>query len=283
MQLWFQEEQDANQRLSYKIKDVLYKGQSPFQSVHVVTSEAYGNMLLIDGLVMITDLDEFVYHEMIAHVPALHHKAPENVVVIGGGDGGTVRELLKHPEIKKITLCEIDELVVNTSKEFFPKVACGLDDPRVDVKIADGIAYMKSLEEGSVDIVIVDSTDPIGPGEGLFTGEFYRSVSKALRDDGLMVCQSESPWYDEQILRKIQKNVSSGFDHVYPYIGAVPTYPRGFWSWTLATKKPGFDPACYDETRFKKIESNGLSYLTQPLMSAVFALPAFYKKTLGID
>ena len=156
----------------------------------MIETESYGRMLLIDGLVMITDRDEFVYHEMIAHIPALNHRKPERVVVIGGGDGGTVRELLKHPSIKEVVLCEIDGLVVDASKKYFPEVAGCLEDSRVRVNIGDGLAYMKNHDPGVLDLVIVDSTDPVGPGEGLFTKEFYSSVSKALKADGMMACQS---------------------------------------------------------------------------------------------
>lgn len=281
MNLWFQEEQESNQRLSYKVSDVLFAGSSPFQSVHVIETEAYGRVLLIDGLVMITDRDEFVYHEMIAHVPLLHHENPREIVVIGGGDGGTVRELLKHSEVENITLCEIDEMVVDVSKKYFPKVASGLDHSKVNVQIGDGIAYMKALAPASLDVVIVDSTDPIGPGEGLFTEDFYKSVSDVLKPDGMMVCQSESPWYDESILKRIYRNVSAGFSSVHPYLGSVPTYPRGLWSWTLAHNKPDFNPLDFDRKRFKHIESQGLEYLTAGSMVGSFSLPPFYRKKLG--
>ena len=238
MHLWFNEEDESGFRPSFRVEDILFRGQSEFQSVDVIVTKSFGRMLLIDGLVMVTDLDEFVYHEMIAHVPALLHPCPKNVVVIGGGDGGTVRELLKHPEVEKITLCEIDGLVVETAKKYFPKLASCLDDPRVEVRIGDGVGYMKEHPASALDLVIVDSTDPIGPGEGLFSREFYRSVSASLKEGGLMACQSESPWFEKSLLQRISRNVSGGFEFRYPYIGAVPTYPRGFWSWTLASNQP---------------------------------------------
>ncbi|SME87893.1 polyamine aminopropyltransferase [Pseudobacteriovorax antillogorgiicola] len=281
MHLWFQEEDDSSLRFGYRVSDVLFRGQSEFQTVDVIETEAYGRMLLIDGLVMITERDEFVYHEMIAHVPALLHNKPEKVVVIGGGDGGTVRELLKHPEIKEVVLCEIDGLVVDTAKKYFPQTAACLSDPRVSVKIADGIAYLKDHQPDSLDLVIIDSTDPIGPGEGLFTKDFYKSVARALKSDGLMVCQSESPWYEENIHQRIQNNLSAGFAHTKPYVGCVPTYPRGLWSWTMAAQYE-INPENYSCERFNKLPTEDFQYLNEALMLACFALPNFFKRKLGL-
>jgi spermidine synthase len=280
MDLWFTEEDDQSLRYGYKIKKTLFEGQSEFQSVVVLDTEAYGKMLVIDGFVMITDTDEFVYHEMISHIPTCLHKDPKKVVVIGGGDGGTVRELLKHPSIEEIVLCEIDSMVVEQSRKWFPQVACGLDDPRVSLRIGDGIAYMAEQED-SVDIAIIDSTDPIGPGEGLFSTAFYKSVSRALKPGGLMVAQSESPWYDPPILQRIYKNISGGFPHIRPYLGSVPTYPRGLWTWTLASMSP-IDPASFDKMRFSSI-SSGLNYLTEDGFTGAFALPPFYRRKLEIS
>jgi len=277
MDLWFTEEDSNAIRYGYKIKDVLFEGQSEFQKIVVLETEAYGKMLLIDGCVMLTEQDEFVYHEMISHIPACLHKDPKRVVVIGGGDGGTVRELLKHPGIEEIVLCEIDAMVVDECKKFFPGVACGLDDPRVKVKIGDGIAYMAE-QTNSVDIAIIDSTDPIGPGEGLFTKAFYSSVAKALRPGGLMVAQSESPWYPPAILNRIHHNIGGGFENIMPYMGAVPTYPRGLWSWTLASNDK-LNLKNFDETRFSEISQN-LKYLTLGGVHGAFSLPPFYAAKL---
>lgn len=284
MKLWFQEEDDSGLRFSYKVTDVLFRGKSEFQAVDVIDTVTYGRMLLIDGLVMITESDEFVYHELIAHVPALHHPDPKHVVVIGGGDGGTVRELLKHPGIEKITLCEIDALVLEAAKKYFPGVASGLDDPRVEVMVGDGVEFMKKHSPKSLDLVVIDSTDPIGPGEGLFSGEFYRSVAAALKDDGLMVCQSESPWFDEKMLRRIQRNVASGFRYRAPYVSGVPTYPRGLWSWTMASQNP-IDPAKYDRARLDRLlsEGEGLKCLNHALMTGAFALPTYFIKKIQLD
>ena len=278
-QFWYYEEYGEDLKAGFKTRDILFRGQSDFQTVDVIETEAYGRMLLLDGLVMCTSRDEFVYHELISHVPALHHPRPERVVVIGGGDGGTVRELLKHPEVKEIVLCEIDGMVVEVCEKYFPEIAGGIRDPRVKLNIGDGVAYMKEHAPGSLDIVVVDSTDPIGPGEGLFSGDFYRSVARALKPDGIMVCQSESPWHDAPILQRIFKNVSAGFQHVYPYIGSIPTYPKGMWSWTMAANRP-VDIQKFDKKRFAAIAETELQYLNEDLMTGVFAIPNFFKKKL---
>lgn len=277
MNLWFTEQEGENVRTGWKTEGVLFQGKSEFQSVEVIETKAYGRMLILDGCVMCTDVDEFVYHEMIAHVPALIHKNPKKVVVIGGGDGGTVRELLKHKGIEEIVLCEIDGMVVDVCRKFFPKISAGLDDPRVKVKIGDGVAYMKELRE-SIDIAVIDSTDPIGPGEGLFSGDFYRSVARSLRPGGVMVAQSESPWYGLDILGRIHKNIAAGFKHKRSYIGSIPTYPRGLWSWTMASNSP-FNPAEFDKARFAEVQK-GLQYLTKERIPAVFELPPFYQAKL---
>jgi len=276
VELWYTEHDPEGIRVSYQTKEVLFSDSSEFQKVSVVETLAYGRMLLLDDLVMITDQDEFVYHEMIAHVPALLHPNPKRVVVIGGGDGGTVRELLRHPEIQEITLCEIDGLVVESCRKYFPSVASGLDDPRVTVKIGDGVAYMRDHEPGSLDLVLVDSTDPIGPGEGLFSREFYRNVARALKQDGLMACQSESPWFRSSFLERIQNNVAGGFPYRAPYLGCVPTYPRGWWSWTLAGQTP-IDPSKFSRSRLDSFASE-LSYLNAELLPAAFILPNFVRE-----
>lgn len=280
MDLWYYEQYGDDLKAGFKANDVLFRGKSEFQTVDVIETAAYGRMLLLDGLVMCTDKDEFVYHEMIAHIPALNHPRPERIVVIGGGDGGTVRELLKHPEVKEIVLCEIDGMVVDACEKYFPQIAGGIRDPRVKLNVGDGVAYMKDHEPNSLDIVLVDSTDPIGPGEGLFSGDFYKSVARALKPDGLMACQSESPWHDAPILQRIYRNVSAGFQHVYPYVGSIPTYPKGMWSWTMASNKP-ISYREFDRKRFQQLEkTTELHYLNEDLMSGVFAIPNFFKKKM---
>lgn len=281
MKLWFQEEIDEGVRCSFRAENVLFRGQSEFQTVDVIETSLYGKMMLIDGLVMVTDKDEFVYHEMIAHVPALLHPKAKRAVVIGGGDGGTVRELLKHPGLEEIVLCEIDAVVIDAARKYFPEIACGLDDKRVKVVVGDGVAFMKDHAPGTLDLVLVDSTDPISVGEGLFSWDFYKSVARALKPDGFMACQSECPWFDAPALQRIVQNIQKGFKHMKPYIAPIPTYPRGFWSWTIASNQAPIDPTKYDRERFNAIK-DGLQYISEDLLTGCFALPVFYKKKLGI-
>ncbi len=275
MDLWFTEKNEDKIGFSVRTENILFRGKSQFQTVDVIETTAFGNMLLLDGLVMTTDQDEFVYHEMIAHVPVCHHPAPKRVVVIGGGDGGTVRELLKHSCIEEVVLCEIDEMVITASKKFFPNIAGKLDDPRVKVFVGDGVEYMRQHAPATLDIVIVDSTDPIGPGEGLFSRDFYRSVAKSLKPDGVMVAQSESPWYDKSIMGRIQENVSAGFKNLRFYTGSIPTYPRGFWSWVIAAQKD-IVPANFNRERLAAVK--GLKYINDEMIVAAFALPNFFKE-----
>lgn len=276
---WFTEQEQELARYGYSFDKELFNDTSPFQKVQVIETRAYGRMLIIDGCIMLTDADEFVYHEMIAHVPVCYHKDPKTVIVIGGGDGGTVRELLRHPTIEKIILCEIDEMVVNASKQFFPAVAGCLDDPRVEVRIGDGIAYMKELESFA-DIILVDSTDPFGPGEGLFSKEFYRSVNRALKPGGIMAAQSESPWASPESLQRIYNNIAGGFSHIMPYTAPIPTYPRGYWSWTMAADRQVLEEGFQSE-RFSLV-ADTCKFLTEEYANTTFVLPRFYREKLGI-
>lgn len=280
MDLWVTEQEAEYIRTGWAVTEVLFSGKSEFQTVDVVETKAYGTMLLLDGLVMITDADEFIYHEMISHIPLCLHPNPRRVVVIGGGDGGTVREILKHKEVEEVILCEIDDMVIEASKKFFPHVADCLKpgfDPRVKVRVGDGVAFMKELKN-EVDVILVDSTDPIGPGEGLFSREFYRDVASALRPGGIMAAQSESPWFTKEALGRIHRNISGGFKHRRSYVAPIPTYPRGSWSWTVAAQDP-IEPSKFDASRFARVEG-GLSYLSKDLMTGAFALPKFYSEKI---
>lgn len=277
---WFFEKDEGRLQFGYKTKKTLFHETSPFQDVKVLETEAYGKMLVIDNFVMITETDEFVYHEMITHPPLCYYKGtPKKVLVIGGGDGGTVREVLKHSSVEKVVLCEIDKLVVEASKKFFPQVSGELDNPRAEVLIGDGIEYVKQ-HKNEFDIILVDSTDPIGPGEGLFTKDFYKSVREALVPGGIVALQSESPWYEPDLLRRIQANVGSAFSHSRAYMGPVPTYPRGLWSWTMASENPENlrNPSL---EKFSVFEES-LSFLTKSQLSNLFDIPPFFKKKLKL-
>ena len=202
----------------------------------VLDTLQFGRMLVLDGMVQLTAADEFVYHEMIVHPAMRTHPAPKVVVVVGGGDGGTVREICKYPSVEKIILVEIDEQVVEASRRFFPELSSCLDDPRVELRIADGIEFIHSLES-FCDLVIIDSTEPVGPAIGLFETSFYEAVSRALKDDGIMVAQTESPFFNEDLIRTVFPRVRKVFPAAYFYLASIPTYPSGLWSFSLGSKK----------------------------------------------
>jgi spermidine synthase len=275
--LWFTENDLNEIEISYAIDRILHESESAFQTIKVVESKAYGRMLILDGVAQTTDQDEFVYHEMMAHVPVSYHPNPQKVLIIGGGDGGIVRELLRHDCVEEITLCEIDGKVVDVCTEFFPHHVSGLSHPKVRVHIADGIAYVKEVPAGSLDLVLVDSSDPIGPGEGLFTAEFYKSVAHILKPGGILVAQTESPWLPSSILKPIADNIRAGFQTLRPYTGPVPTYQRGLWSWTLATNMPA-NQLVYQSAR---LEGLSTQYVTSALARVILEIaPPFYLNKL---
>ena len=195
MELWFTEKHTDNVNLSVKIDKQLFHGQSDFQRVDIFDTYEFGKLLVIDGYIMLTERDEFIYHEMSTHVPMASNPNIERVLVIGGGDGGTVRELTRYESIKKIDMVEIDKMVVDACREFIPKTASKLDDKRVSLYYEDGIKFIRN-KHNEYDLIIVDSTDPIGPGEGLFTLDFYKDCYNALSQDGILINQNESPYYE---------------------------------------------------------------------------------------
>ena len=274
---WFCEDDDDELRFCYVITEQLAKVTSPYQNIKVVQSLAYGKMLVIDDVVMITSRDEFVYREMIAHVPMCNHSAPQTALVIGGGDGGVVRELTKYSCLQKIVMCEIDEAVVAVCREYFPQLTAGLEDARVELLFADGLKFLRESPAAQYDLIIVDSTDPVGPGECLFTQEFYTSVARALKADGIMCAQTESLWHKNDLLQRIATNISSAFAFSARFTATVPTYPRAHWTWTLASHQQ-VNPAEYDDVRFARV-SDKLRYLTADLMVSCFHLPKFALST----
>lgn len=272
MELWFTEKQTPQLAISCLVKSTVYREKTKYQDLAVLDTAEYGRMLVLDGIIMTTEKDEFFYHEMISHVAMHTHARPEQVLVIGGGDGGTVREVLKHPTVSRVVLAEIDEGVVNAARRYLPTLAQSLTDPRVEIEITDGIIYVRE-HPGEFDVVIVDSTDPIGPGVGLFTREFYQDVAKALKDGGIMVAQTESPVSNKDTLQKIHRNLQGVFPLVRLYLGPVPTYPSGLWSYTLGSKGP--DPVAVPDTKFLALDTK---YYTPEVHRSAFALPPFVQK-----
>lgn len=216
----------------------VHSEQTPFQTIDIYASKAFGNVMAIDGFFMLTQRENFFYHEMMAHPVLLTHPNPKRVVIIGGGDCGTLREVLKHPGVEKAQQIEIDERVTRLAEEYFPELCESNNDPRAELLFIDGIAWMKEAEPDSIDIIIVDSTDPIGPAEGLFSAAFYRDCLAALAPNGILVQQSESPLYHTQLIKDMHQAMqSAGFTQQQLVLFPQPCYPSGWWSATMATKE----------------------------------------------
>jgi spermidine synthase len=269
MELWFTEKQTEHFGITARIKRTLHTEQTPFQKLDMVETEEFGNMLILDGMVMTTQKDEFVYHEMVAHVPLFTHPNPENVLVVGGGDGGVIREVLKHPSVKKATLVEIDGKVIECSKKYLPEIAGKLDDPRVEVKVDDGFMHI-AKSENEYDVIMVDSTEPVGPAVNLFTKGFYAGIAKALKEDGVFVAQTDNPWFKADLIRNVYRDVREIFPITRLYTANIPTYPSGLWTFTIGSKK--YDPLEVSDERFHDIETK---YYTKELHKACFVLPKF--------
>ena len=279
MQLWFTERHTPNVEFSIKVDRQLYCGQSEFQRIDVFDSKEFGRFLTLDGYMMLTEKDEFIYHEMIVHVPMAVHPNVKRVLVIGAGDGGVIRELTRYSSIEHIDLVEIDELVVEVCKKYLPQTACRLDDERVTIYYQDGLKFIRR-RENEYDLIIVDSTDPFGPGEGLFTKEFYGNCYKALRENGIMVNQHESPFYhdDAIAMQRAHKRIVESFKISRVYQAHIPTYPSGHWLFGFASK------AYHPVKDFNPVKWNALGlktrYYNTQLHAGAFALPNYVEELL---
>jgi spermidine synthase len=275
LELWLTERETDHVLTKCRIDRTLYQGRSKYQHVAVVESREYGRMLVLDGIVQTSIRDEFIYHEMIAHVPLTIHPRPEKVLVIGAGDGGTIREVLKHPEVKRVCHVEIDEMVIEVSRQYFPELAGMLDDPRVEQHITDGIQYVKE-QTAAFDAIIIDSSDPLGPAEGLFTEAFYGDAAKALKPDGIMVVQAGPPFYLPKLIRSIYRAIEKSFPTVRLYFASIPTYSAAPYAFVLASRRPLDDIA-------PRRELANLRYWTPEIHRAAFLVPPFLKEMLEID
>ncbi len=279
MDLWYSEMHTKNVKLSIKVDKQLYSGESDYQRIDVFESPEFGRFLTLDGYMMLTEKDEFIYHEMITHTAMAVHSHPENILVIGAGDGGVARELTKYPQVKSIDVVEIDEQVIQVCKKYMKQTACGFDDPRVNVLIQDGLKYLRKCDQ-QYDLIIVDSTDPFGPGECLFTKEFYGNCFKALKDDGIMLNQHESPFYEADALtmQSTHKRISSCFPVVKIYQAHIPTYPSGHWLFGFASK--GLDPVKDLKAEQWNAMDIDTKYYNTDLHIGSFCLPNYVKQQL---
>ncbi len=279
MELWYTEQHTDNVRFSIRVDKHLYTGQSEFQRIDVFRAKEFGTFFTLDGLMMVTEKDEFIYHDMIVHIPMATNLKMKNVLVIGAGDGGTVRELTRYQTIENIDMVEIDKSVVDVCKEYLPQTASKLDDPRVQLYFEDGLRFVRS-KENCYDLIIVDSTDPFGPGEGLFTKEFYGNCYKALKEDGILVNQHESPYYEgyAKAMQRAHKRIREFFPVCRVYQAHIPTYPSGHWLFGFASKK-------YDPLKDLNEEAwNNLGLMTKYYNTEIhrgcFALPNYVKQLL---
>lgn len=279
MELWFTEPHTDAVQISIKVNRQLHSEESEFQRIDVFESYEFGRFLTLDGYMMLTERDEFIYHEMITHVPMAVHPHVKDVLVIGAGDGGVARELSRYDDIERIDVVEIDERVVEVCRKWLPQTACGFDDPRVHMHYEDGLKFIRRAD-ASYDLIIVDSTDPFGPGEGLFTKEFYGNCFKALREDGIMVNQHESPFYpeDARAMQRAHKRIVESFDMARVYQAHIPTYPSGHWLFGFASKK--YHPVKdINEARWK---ARGITtrYYNTNLHKGAFYLPNYVQSLL---
>lgn len=279
MQLWYSERHTPDVQFSIKVDRQIYSGRSEFQRIDIFDSKEFGRFLTLDGYMMLTEKDEFIYHEMMVHVPMAVGTDVKNVLVIGAGDGGVIRELTQYKSIDRIDLVEIDELVVEVCRQHLPRTACRLDDERVNIYFEDGLKYIRRFND-EYDLIIVDSTDPFGPGEGLFTKEFYGNCFKALTEHGIMVNQHESPFYTEDAaaMQTSHKRIHSSFPISKVYQAHIPTYPSGHWLFGFASKK--YHPV--HDLKASKWNALGIKtkYYNTKLHSGAFALPTYVEDLL---
>lgn len=271
---WYTEQwADQGSAISLELERKLHDEQSDFQRIEIYDTKTFGRLMTLDGLVMVTGRDNFVYHEMLTH-PALHsHPAPREVLIIGGGDCGTLREVLRHDAVAHVVQVEIDERVTRVSELFFPELCEANGDPRAELRFEDGVKWVAEAEAGSYDVIIIDSTDPVGPAEGLFTRDFYASCHRALRPGGIVVGQSESPLFHLPILQALHTTMrDAGFAGMRTLTFPQCTYPSGWWSVTMAGRdaSPARARDCSFETR----------YYTPAIHEAAAVLPAFVERAL---
>jgi spermidine synthase len=281
--VWFTDK-DEDQALSLRFTgEVFYDVQSPFQRVRIIESYKYGKMLALDDMVMTTIKDEFHYHEMISHPSMFTHGNARNILVIGGGDGGTVREILRHEGVEKVTMVEIDGEVIKACKEHLPQIAAAFDHPKLDLIVDDGIAFIKNAAPESYDIIIVDGSDPVGPAEGLFSVEFYTNCYNALKKNGILVAQGESPKFNDKAFAELNHTLQGifGKDNAPVSLFFVPTYPTGMWSFQYGLKNVDHPKHVTNESMIDAfVETHGLRYYNSDVHKGSFATPNFVKQLL---
>jgi spermidine synthase len=273
--VWYSELHEGHSGLTVKIDRIVESLQSEFQRIDVLETRNFGRALVLYGSLMAADKDNNAYNEMITHVPLFTHPKPKRALIIGGGDCGALTEILKHPEIEECVMCEIDQMVVEVSKKYFPYLTTGCSDKRARLVFEDGLKYIENGKD-KFDVIMLDLSDPVGPAEGLFQRPFYQQVAARLNDDGIMVAQSESPFYHQKSVKGIYNNLAGVFPIIKMYTAFMPIYPSAYWSFAFCSKK--YDPvAGFDR---KRVESLNLKtrYYNADVHTAAFALPQFVKE-----
>jgi spermidine synthase len=277
--VWYTELHQGKSGLTFKIDRVLESAESEFQRIEVIETVEFGKALVLYGSLMIAEGDTGAYNEMISHVPLFVHPHPDEVLIIGGGDGGCLTNVMMHSEVKRGTMCEIDKTVVEVSKRHFPKLTAGFDDPRCRLLFEDGKKFIENTEE-KFDIVILDLSDPIGPAADLFQKSFHQDVFNRLNDDGIMVAQSESPLFNPKTVHSMYANLKQIFPIVRMYTCLMPIYPSCYWSFAFCSKK--YDPIDdFDAARYEKTDLSACTYYNKDIHSGSFALPQYVKKLVG--
>ncbi len=275
--VWYSELHDGQSGLTVKVNRIVESTQSEFQRIDVLETRDFGKMLVLYGSLMVCDNDNNAYNEMIAHVPLFTHPSPKQVLIIGGGDCGALTEVMKHPEVDSCLMCELDKMVVETSRKHFPQLCVGLDDTRAKLIFQDGKKLIEETDD-KFDVIILDLSDPVGPAADLFQKEFHEKVYERLNDDGILVAQSESPFYNKKTVRSIYANLKQVFPIVRMYTCFMPIYPSGMWSFAFCSKK--YDPlADFDEQRWLNLALSTQYYNAETHRGA-FALPQFARDLL---
>jgi spermidine synthase len=282
---WFHEKssQWPGQAMSIEVDTILFEAKSKFQELLIFESKTWGTVFVLDGCIQLTDRDEFSYQEMLTHLPLFAHSNPKNICVIGGGDGGIVTQLIKHKSVESIHLCEIDQMVIDITQKHFPQFSAGFADPRLEIKVGDGLAYLSSLKEPTYDVIIVDSSDPVGPAESLFGKEFYESCKRALKEGGIVATQSESWWLHLPLIKELYSFAVSLFPTVAYAYTIIPTYPCGQIGFMMFSKEKGQDlskPKRTPEEALTEKNKDSLRYYHSKIHEAAFVLPRFVQLAL---
>jgi spermidine synthase len=273
--VWYSELHEGLSGLTVKVERVVESLQSDFQRIDILESKDFGRLLVLYGSLMAADRDNNAYNEMITHVPLFTHPNPKRALIIGGGDCGALTEILKHPEVQECVMCEIDKMVVEVSKKYFPYLTTGADDPRATLVFQDGKEYIANGKD-KFDVIMLDLSDPVGPAEELFQEPFYRNVYNRLNDDGILVAQSESPFFNQRSVRGIYANLRAVFPSVQMYTCFMPIYPSALWSFAFCSKK--YDPIKnFDRARWDRLNMK-TRYYNADIHTAAFALPEFVKE-----